>query len=71
MVRFGKNGSDVTTASIRLARAYTDRDLVAVSGYHGWHDWYISSTSRNIGVPKKVQSLTHKFNFKSVWILLL
>jgi glutamate-1-semialdehyde aminotransferase/spore coat polysaccharide biosynthesis protein SpsF (cytidylyltransferase family) len=63
MVRFGKNGSDVTTASIRLARAYTDRDLVAVSGYHGWHDWYISSTSRNIGVPKKVQSLTHKFNF--------
>jgi len=63
MVRFGKNGSDVTTASIRLARAYTDRDLVAVSGYHGWHDWYIGSTSRNIGVPKKVQSLTHKFNF--------
>ena len=63
MVRFGKNGSDVTTASIRLARAYTNRDLVAVSGYHGWHDWYISSTSRNIGVPKKVQSLTHKFNF--------
>ena len=63
MVRFGKNGSDATTASIRLARAYTDRDLVAVSGYHGWHDWYISSTSRNLGVPKKVQSLTHKFNF--------
>ena len=62
MVRFGKNGSDVTTAAIRLARAYSGKDLVAVSGYHGWHDWYISSTSRNIGVPKNIQSLTHKFN---------
>lgn len=63
MVRFGKNGSDATTACVRLARAYTNRDLVAVSGYHGWHDWYISTTTRNLGVPKKVQSLTHKFNF--------
>ncbi len=63
MVRFGKNGSDATTASVRLARAYTNRDLVAVSGYHGWHDWYISTTTRSLGVPKKVQSLTHKFNF--------
>ena len=63
MVRFGKNGSDVTTAAIRLARAYTKKDMVAVAGYHGWHDWYIGSSSRNLGVPKEVENLTKKFNF--------
>jgi len=63
MVRFGKNGSDVTTAAIRLARAYTKKDMIAVAGYHGWHDWYIGSSSRNRGVPKSVKSLTHKFIF--------
>ena len=63
MVRFGKNGSDVTTAAVRLSRAYTKRDLVAVAGYHGWHDWYIGSSTRDIGVPDVVKSLTHKFIF--------
>ncbi|HIK04475.1 MAG TPA: aminotransferase class III-fold pyridoxal phosphate-dependent enzyme [Trichormus sp. M33_DOE_039] len=59
MARFGKNGSDATTGAIRLARAYTGRDHIAVCGYHGWHDWYIGSTTRNLGVPKSVQALTH------------
>jgi len=63
MVRFGKNGSDVTSAAIRLARAHTGRDRIAVSGYHGWHDWYIGSTVRSLGVPKAVQDLTSKFIF--------
>ncbi|MBT3938463.1 MAG: aminotransferase class III-fold pyridoxal phosphate-dependent enzyme, partial [Pelagibacterales bacterium] len=63
MVRFGKNGSDVTTAAIRLARAYTERDMIAVAGYHGWHDWYIGSSTRDIGVPSAVKLLTHKFIF--------
>tara|TARA_Y100000589_G_scaffold332088_1_gene389165 strand:+ start:8886 stop:10931 length:2046 start_codon:yes stop_codon:yes gene_type:complete len=63
MVRFGKNGSDATTAAIRLARAFTNRDLIAVAGYHGWHDWYIGSSSRNLGVPKSVEKLTKKFTF--------
>ena len=62
MVRFGKNGSDVLSAAIRLARAYTKKDIVMVSGYHGWHDWYIGSTSRNIGVPSQVRRLTKTFN---------
>ena len=39
MVRFGKNGTDVTTAATRLARAYTQKDHIAVCGYHGWEDW--------------------------------
>ncbi len=61
MVRFGKNGSDVTTGAIRLARAVTHREHVAVCGYHGWHDWFIGSTTRNLGVPKSTQKLTHRF----------
>ncbi|MET0555794.1 MAG: aminotransferase class III-fold pyridoxal phosphate-dependent enzyme [Vicinamibacteria bacterium] len=42
-VLFGKNGSDVCTAAVRLARAATRRPLVVVSGYHGWQDWYLQS----------------------------
>ncbi len=63
MVRFGKNGTDATSAAVRLARAYTGREHVAVCGYHGWQDWYIGSTSRNLGVPETTQALTHTFNY--------
>jgi len=66
MVRFGKNGSDVTTAAVRVARAFTGREKILVCGYHGWHDWYIGSTSRNLGVPKAVQELTMHFNYNDV-----
>ncbi|MBF0155565.1 MAG: aminotransferase class III-fold pyridoxal phosphate-dependent enzyme [Magnetococcales bacterium] len=65
MVRFGKNGSDATAGAVRLARAYTGRDHVAVCGYHGWQDWYIGSTSRNLGVPKATQALTHPFVYNN------
>jgi glutamate-1-semialdehyde 2,1-aminomutase len=63
MVRFGKNGSDATSGAIRLARASTNRDRIAVCGYHGWQDWYIGSTARNRGVPRAVRELTHTFAF--------
>ena len=53
-VRFGKNGSDATSAAIRLARAHTGRDHVLMSGYHGWQDWSIGTTSRSAGVPEAV-----------------
>jgi glutamate-1-semialdehyde 2,1-aminomutase len=66
MVRFGKNGSDATAGAIRLARAYTGRDHVAVCGYHGWQDWYIGSTMRNLGVPQTVQDLTHSFKYNDI-----
>ena len=62
MVRFGKNGSDATSAAIRLARAYTGRDMVLACSYHGWHDWYIGATSRNLGVPGDVSALTKVFS---------
>ena len=66
MVRFGKNGSDATSAAIRLARAYTQKEHVAVCGYHGWQDWYIGSTTRDLGVPDCVKGLTHKFNYNDI-----
>ncbi|OIQ88343.1 3-aminobutyryl-CoA aminotransferase [mine drainage metagenome] len=66
MVRFGKNGSDATAGAIRLARAYTGRDHVAVCGYHGWQDWYIGSTLRNLGVPQAVRDLTHSFTYNKI-----
>ena len=59
MVRFGKNGSDATTGCIRIARAATGRDRIALCGYHGWHDWYIGSTVRDKGVPAAVSELSH------------
>ena len=66
MVRFGKNGTDATSAAIRLARAFTGRDHIIVCGYHGWQDWYIGSTTRNKGVPESVSSLTHKFEYNNI-----
>jgi glutamate-1-semialdehyde 2,1-aminomutase len=66
MVRFSKNGTDATSAAIRLARAYTGRDHVAVCGYHGWQDWFIGVTDRNKGVPEKVRQLTHSFKFNNL-----
>jgi glutamate-1-semialdehyde 2,1-aminomutase/spore coat polysaccharide biosynthesis protein SpsF len=69
MVRFGKNGTDATSACIRLARAYTRRDRVAVCGYHGWQDWYIGSTVRNLGIPDAVCKLTHRFPYNDVTAL--
>jgi len=65
LVRYGKNGSDATSAAVRLARAYTGRDKVAVAGYHGWHDWYIGTTSRYLGVPAAVRALSDSFPFNN------
>jgi glutamate-1-semialdehyde aminotransferase len=58
MVRFGKNGSDATSAAVRLARAATGRDHIVICGYHGWHDWYVGATVRSRGVPEAVRDLT-------------
>jgi glutamate-1-semialdehyde 2,1-aminomutase len=65
-VRFAKNGTDATSAAIRISRAYTSKEHIAVCGYHGWQDWYIGSTSRDLGVPKSVKKLTHKFEYNNI-----
>lgn len=65
-VRYGKNGSDVTAGAVRAARGFTGRDRVAICGYHGWQDWYIGSTTRDLGVPKATKELTHKFEYNNI-----
>lgn len=66
MVRFLKNGGDATTAAVRLARAYTGRDVVLMSGYHGMHDWSIGASENNKGVPKAVCDLTKNFTYNDL-----
>ena len=66
MVRFAKNGTDATSGAIRIARAYTNRKVVAMCGYHGWQDWSIGTTSRNKGIPEEVSSLTVTFNYNDI-----
>ena len=66
MVRFGKNGSDVTAAAVRVARAYTGRDKIACCGYHGWQDWYIGTTTRSAGVPECIRKLTIPFEYNNI-----
>ncbi len=67
MARFGLNGSDVTTAAIRVARAHTGRDHVAKCGYHGWPDWTIATNAmRSKGVPQAVKDLTHEFAYNKI-----
>jgi glutamate-1-semialdehyde aminotransferase len=57
-VRFSKTGADVTSAAVRLARAFTGREKVICCGYHGWHDWYVAVTGRAAGVPRSVCDLS-------------
>jgi glutamate-1-semialdehyde 2,1-aminomutase len=65
-IRYSKTGADITSAAVRLARAYTGREKVLCCGYHGWHDWYISVTDRNKGIPQSVQDLTYTFNYNDI-----
>ncbi len=66
MVRFGKTGAEVTSAAVRLARAFTGRNNVLCCGYHGWHDWYIGVTDRSKGVLEDVRNHTHTFEYNSL-----
>ncbi len=65
-VRFSKTGADVTSAAVRLARAFTGRDKVLCCGYHGWHDWYVGITTRHKGVPQAVRDLTYTFRYNDI-----
>jgi glutamate-1-semialdehyde 2,1-aminomutase len=69
MVKFAKNGSDATSAAMKLARAYTGRDLVAVCADHPFFstdDWFIGSTPMSAGIPQAIQNLTLKFNYNNL-----
>jgi len=69
MVKFAKNGSDVTTAAVKLARAYTGRDLVAVCGdqpFFSTDDWFVGTTEMNAGIPRAIVELTLKFRYNDL-----
>lgn len=66
MVRYSKTGADVTSAAVRLARAYTGKNKILCCGYHGWHDWYVSVTARNHGIPEAVKEITYTFDYNDI-----
>lgn len=66
MVKFAKNGSNVTTAALKIARAATGKEFIAVpeeQPFFSFDDWFIGSTPTNKGVPKRHFSLTLKFSY--------
>jgi glutamate-1-semialdehyde 2,1-aminomutase len=69
MVKFAKNGSDATTAAIKLARAATGRDLVAICGsqpFFSTDDWFITTTQMKAGIPSAYGSMTVKFTYNDL-----
>jgi glutamate-1-semialdehyde 2,1-aminomutase len=69
MVKFGLNGSDATTAAVRLARAYTGRDLVAVcrdQPFFSTDDWFIGTTPMAAGIPEVIRQLTLQFSYNDL-----
>ena len=80
MVRYTRSGGEVNAVAIRIARASTGKEKVAICGYHGWHDWYLAtnigdSTGLNehlleglkpAGVPKSLKDTTFQFRYNDV-----
>ena len=72
MVKFAKNGSDATTAAVRLARAHTGRDIVACCQDHPFFstsDWFIGTTECSAGVPRQTQWMTKRFRYNDIGTL--
>lgn len=69
MVKFAKNGSTVTSAATKLARAYTGKKYIARCKEHdffSYDDWFIGSTVVNAGIPQEIQDLTLQFSFNNI-----
>nr|WP_281167696.1 glutamate-1-semialdehyde 2,1-aminomutase [Actinomycetospora chiangmaiensis] len=68
MVKFAKNGSDATTAALKLARAATGRDLVAVADqpFFSVDDWFIGTTGMHAGIPAATRDATLRFGFNDL-----
>ena len=80
MVRFARAGGEINSIAVRIARASTGRDKVAICGYHGWHDWYLSTNlndNKNLdghllpglqstGVPRGLTGTTLPFNYNDI-----
>jgi len=80
MVRFARAGGEINSIAVRIARASTGRDKIAICGYHGWHDWYLSTnlnSDKNLdgyllsglqpnGVPRGLTGTTLPFNYNDI-----
>lgn len=69
MIKFAKNGSTVTSAAVKLARAYTGKKLIARCLQHpffSYDDWFIGDTSIKRGIPEEISALTLNFNFNDI-----
>ncbi|MCX6235973.1 MAG: aminotransferase class III-fold pyridoxal phosphate-dependent enzyme, partial [Bacteroidia bacterium] len=69
MIKFAKNGSTVTSAAVKLARAYTGKKLVARCLQHpffSYDDWFIGDTTMKRGIPEEISALTLNFNFNDI-----
>jgi glutamate-1-semialdehyde 2,1-aminomutase len=79
MVRFARSGGEANAIAIRIARAASGRDKVAICGYHGWHDWYLSANHNDSdelsghllsglnpnGVPKGLKNTVYPFRYNN------
>ena len=69
MVKFGKNGSTVTSAAVKLARAFTGRTHIAFpeeQPFFSYDDWFIGSTVMDKGIPREGRSLSLKFRYNDI-----
>jgi glutamate-1-semialdehyde aminotransferase/spore coat polysaccharide biosynthesis protein SpsF (cytidylyltransferase family) len=79
MAKFTRSGGEASAVAIRIARAASAKDNVAVCGYHGWHDWYLSANLHNpnnlnshlmknlpiLGVPKDLKNSVYSFEYNN------
>ena len=77
MARFCRSGGEANSVAIRIARAASGNDRVAICGYHGWHDWYLSANLKNKlnnhiipglpikGVPKSLKNTVFPFEYNN------
>ena len=80
MVRFARSGGEANAIAIRIARAASGKDKVAICGYHGWHDWYLSTNHNSgdglsghllpglepAGVPKNLKDTVFPFHYNNI-----
>jgi len=80
MVRFARAGGEINSIAVRIARASSGRDKIAICGYHGWHDWYLSTnlnSDKNLdghllpglqpnGVPRGLIGTALPFNYNDI-----
>ena len=76
---FARSGGEANSIAIRIARAASGKDKVAICGYHGWHDWYLSANHNREddlsshllgglstkGVPKNLKNTVYPFNYNN------